>query len=205
MLFDNTHLVPEKCSCCGQRYDTVYELPSFIWRRIASRQLLCPTCADSRARDKGIHLYWGALPDVYPLEMADRLSGALRHILDSLANGSHNIEHWVEHAQRVLYEYSQVRDEFPPDEVAEHPMHCRHWQKAAEPPDTKRCVLLLETNDFGDFYTEIGWYCHGTEQIVNRHQWHDIGDGPIEHDGSGQGWRVVAWCELEEPQEASDD
>lgn len=117
MLFDNSFL-GEFCGCCGQRYDTVYEVPDFIWKKIASRrgQLLCPRCADSRARDAGIHLYWGAFPDIYPMEMADRLDSALLHLIDSLANGAYNIDHWIELAQRVRYEYSQIRDKFPPDE-----------------------------------------------------------------------------------------
>lgn len=59
----------EHCQECGAAYDTVYWLPDDIWALItpkpdnAGAGLLCPTCADKRARRAGIYLKWEATVD----------------------------------------------------------------------------------------------------------------------------------------------
>jgi hypothetical protein len=59
----------EKCQRCGKRYDTVYTLPDYIWRKISPKGslsgMLCPECADEIAREKGIVLYWTANENDY--------------------------------------------------------------------------------------------------------------------------------------------
>ena len=56
----------ERCQCCGERYLTVYRLPDELWARITPRPespgggLLCPACADERARELGVLLVWSA-------------------------------------------------------------------------------------------------------------------------------------------------
>lgn len=61
----------EHCQACGKQYETVYYLSDDVWERIKPENeptthgdfgagLLCPTCADQRARQKGIFLYWEA-------------------------------------------------------------------------------------------------------------------------------------------------
>jgi hypothetical protein len=56
----------EQCDFCGQRYLAVYSVPDEVWQRIkmpakpVGAGLLCPTCADFRARRAGIFLEWTA-------------------------------------------------------------------------------------------------------------------------------------------------
>lgn len=62
----------ELCQCCGDRYETVYRVPNEVWKQIAPNPetigddpghyggLLCPDCADSRARESGAVLFWEA-------------------------------------------------------------------------------------------------------------------------------------------------
>jgi hypothetical protein len=63
----------EKCQACGQTYATVYWLPDDVWACITpvplqaeGAGLLCPPCADKRARAAGIELFWGAGVGEYP-------------------------------------------------------------------------------------------------------------------------------------------
>ena len=60
----------ETCQVCGEAYDTVYDVPDAIWQQITPKigeaGLLCLRCADSRARELGITLYWGAGIDGFP-------------------------------------------------------------------------------------------------------------------------------------------
>ena len=53
----------EKCYSCGKRYLTVYSVPDEVWEQInptITREsgFLCIECADKRARDRGIILWW---------------------------------------------------------------------------------------------------------------------------------------------------
>lgn len=56
----------EHCQDCGVAYATVYWLPDDVWERITPRPeqrgagLLCLRCADQRAQDAGLFLYWTA-------------------------------------------------------------------------------------------------------------------------------------------------
>jgi len=54
----------EHCQVCGKGYLTIYQVPDEIWKRITPKEgeagLLCPECADTRARVLGIELYWSA-------------------------------------------------------------------------------------------------------------------------------------------------
>jgi hypothetical protein len=56
----------ERCQICGDLYPTVYEVPNEVWEKIKPKGkkegagLLCIPCADDRAREKGIILYWSA-------------------------------------------------------------------------------------------------------------------------------------------------
>ncbi|HSH41645.1 MAG TPA: hypothetical protein VK973_05910 [Arenicellales bacterium] len=65
----------EKCQACGRFYDTVYRVPDDVWAQIAPREdtlgpyaehqgggLLCVDCAWTRAREKGITLYFEGTP-----------------------------------------------------------------------------------------------------------------------------------------------
>lgn len=55
----------EHCQDCGVAYATVYRLPDDVWARITPSDnpfagLLCLRCADQRAFDAGLFLYWTA-------------------------------------------------------------------------------------------------------------------------------------------------
>lgn len=56
----------ERCQVCGIRYLTWYSVPDEVWALITPKTenlaagLLCPTCADGRARSSGLTLYWRA-------------------------------------------------------------------------------------------------------------------------------------------------
>lgn len=56
----------EVCQDCGIGYDTVYWLPDEVWAAITPAPetpeagLLCPVCAEHRARQAGIDLRWTA-------------------------------------------------------------------------------------------------------------------------------------------------
>lgn len=63
----------EQCHACGNRYTTIYRVPNEVWAKIAPNRetlgqhpehqfggLLCPACADRRASELGIILYWDA-------------------------------------------------------------------------------------------------------------------------------------------------
>ena len=60
----------EMCMDCGLSYDTVYCIPDEIWKLITGRAnssgLLCPICADKKARAIDIILYWEAGIGKYP-------------------------------------------------------------------------------------------------------------------------------------------
>ena len=59
----------EHCQHCGDGYDTVYYVDDDSWEKIKpagkakGAGLLCPKCAEKRAREKSIILYWSAHPD----------------------------------------------------------------------------------------------------------------------------------------------
>jgi len=61
----------QRCQCCNGLYATVYRVPNGVWSKIAPQPetlgmyeehqfggLLCIVCADRRAREAGIILYW---------------------------------------------------------------------------------------------------------------------------------------------------
>lgn len=63
----------ETCDQCGQKYETIYGVPNEVWARIAPKPetlgkhiehqyggMLCIPCAERRARETGIVLYWNA-------------------------------------------------------------------------------------------------------------------------------------------------
>lgn len=63
----------ELCHDCGRRYRVVYRVPNEVWAAIAPGKaslgaypehmlggLLCVDCADERARERGIYLYFEA-------------------------------------------------------------------------------------------------------------------------------------------------
>lgn len=51
----------ERCQDCGETYATVYRVPNHLWALIAGDlNLLCLLCADRRARDLDLELYFDA-------------------------------------------------------------------------------------------------------------------------------------------------
>ena len=60
----------EVCQQCSTHYSTIYRVSDEIWVQIAKRNdgggLLCPVCADARASELGIQLYWEAAIGRYP-------------------------------------------------------------------------------------------------------------------------------------------
>ncbi len=54
----------EHCQVCGKEYSIVYSVPNEIWDKITPKEghagLLCIECADKRAKELGIELYWSA-------------------------------------------------------------------------------------------------------------------------------------------------
>ena len=58
----------EHCQICGKGYLTIYHVPDEIWRKITPKKneagLLCIECADHRARELGIELYWYAKEEI---------------------------------------------------------------------------------------------------------------------------------------------
>ena len=61
----------EKCEVCRKRYLTIYEVSDDLWKKITSKNdslgLLCPSCIDAMAREKGIELYWEAAERNFPV------------------------------------------------------------------------------------------------------------------------------------------
>ena len=67
----------EICQLCGLEYETVYQVPDDVWNIIKPTRyegggLLCPTCADRRARSMGLILFWSCAIGHFPEE---RLNG----------------------------------------------------------------------------------------------------------------------------------
>ena len=60
----------EHCQICGKAYAMVYVVPNDIWAKITPKKgesgLLCVECADYRARELGIKLYWEAGENDFP-------------------------------------------------------------------------------------------------------------------------------------------
>ncbi len=56
----------EVCQICGNAYAEIYHVPDDVWEaikppgKVEGAGLLCPRCADSRARENSITLYWEA-------------------------------------------------------------------------------------------------------------------------------------------------
>ena len=72
----------ELCAACQDRYLTVYRLPDPVWDEIsAGANLLCPDCADARARKLGIELYWEATVGAFPLAGTNGLDAAAMQAL----------------------------------------------------------------------------------------------------------------------------
>ena len=71
----------EQCQDCGVHYMTVYHVPANVWSVIRPNKddpdesiyggLLCPSCADRRAREAGIALYFEASIDWWISEEID--------------------------------------------------------------------------------------------------------------------------------------
>lgn len=72
-MTDIPDLPPESCDECGAHYETVYNLPDHLWRRISGHDdgagKLCPACCDRLAREAGIELFWEAADGAYPTEL----------------------------------------------------------------------------------------------------------------------------------------
>lgn len=72
----------ELCGVCQERYRTVYRLPDPVWDEISGGvSLLCPKCADKRARALDIELCWEATVGAYPLAGANGLDAAAMQAL----------------------------------------------------------------------------------------------------------------------------
>jgi hypothetical protein len=64
----------ETCQDCGSPYEEVYRVPDEVWRQISPKAsegdglggLLCLHCAEVRAWQKGITLYWEAAIGNFP-------------------------------------------------------------------------------------------------------------------------------------------
>jgi len=53
----------EYCDSCGKAYEIVYDVPDEIWDKITLKKgdgFLCIECANKRADELGIDLYWSA-------------------------------------------------------------------------------------------------------------------------------------------------
>ena len=70
---------------CGRVYDNVYRVPDDVWAKIAPSPvdgwkaggLLCPPCAERRAHEAGINLWWEAAVDDFPTAVAqERVASA---------------------------------------------------------------------------------------------------------------------------------
>lgn len=87
---EQTPELGEVCSACHDPYLTVYLLPDEVWDQIAAgASLLCPSCADARARKLGIELYWEAEVGEYPRDFRrrmERLIAENQSIFDRLAD-----------------------------------------------------------------------------------------------------------------------
>ncbi len=70
-LHDLLSVGENRCQSCGRTYETIYRVPNEVWTKIAPQPetlgkhiehqfggLLCMSCADSRALEAGIVLYW---------------------------------------------------------------------------------------------------------------------------------------------------
>lgn len=85
-----SHERGELCGACQERYQTIYLVPDKVWDQIAGgTNLLCPKCADARARKLGVELYWEAEVDEFPRDFRRRLAKAIAEqgaVLDRLAD-----------------------------------------------------------------------------------------------------------------------
>ena len=59
----------EYCDICGKGYEIVYLVPDKVWNKITPKKgeagCLCIECADKRAQNIGIVLYWSANEKIY--------------------------------------------------------------------------------------------------------------------------------------------
>ena len=52
----------EKCEMCGKRYEEVYDVPDWMWKKVTGKKngsgLLCMSCFDIKARANHLLPYW---------------------------------------------------------------------------------------------------------------------------------------------------
>lgn len=83
----------EKCQNCGVRYLFVYWVADEVWPYITPKPenleagLLCPICADTRARRVGIELEWYAVPAAIPEPESTNSQGTLCFFCDEYHYG----------------------------------------------------------------------------------------------------------------------
>lgn len=79
-LSDTTIIEPEgeHCQICDYAYLTIYQLPDEIWNDIKPKGkpegagLLCISCADRLARNKGYEIYWSGIEKDFPKPKAHK-------------------------------------------------------------------------------------------------------------------------------------
>ena len=75
----------EYCNSCGRAYEIVYDVPDKIWSKITLKKgdgFLCIECADKRAEELGIDLYWSANKGEYLSVEVARLRKEMKYIGD---------------------------------------------------------------------------------------------------------------------------
>ena len=84
----------EHCHICKRKYDFVYSVPDEVWEKISpvpvdgfkSGGLLCIECANTRADENGIILFWSAGVNGYPAaDLRERLA-ELTGTLSAISN-----------------------------------------------------------------------------------------------------------------------
>lgn len=70
----------EYCDSCGKAYEIVYDVPDEIWDKITLKKgdgFLCIECANKKAEELGIDLYWSANKGEYLSVEIKRLKSEL--------------------------------------------------------------------------------------------------------------------------------
>jgi len=91
-------------------YVEVYQLPDEIWHKITPKPgnpeagLLCPRCADIRAREQGVVLYWEAGNRQFPTQKKENGMKDFRKELSALIN-MHSKENGSDTPDFILANY----------------------------------------------------------------------------------------------------
>jgi len=83
----------EYCDSCGKAYEIVYDVPDDIWDKITLKKgdgFLCIECANKRAEELGIDLYWSANKGEYLSVEMERLKKEKEWLVNKVICSDYN-------------------------------------------------------------------------------------------------------------------